>query len=65
MMPSVRLKLGAAFFAVFWTVGMICWGGSCSPASIVITTIAGVLAAYLWYRLMRWQMPRGRVPREP
>ncbi|SDS91046.1 hypothetical protein [Bradyrhizobium canariense] len=65
MFPSARLKCSAVFFSVFWTIGMVCWDRSYSEANIIMTVMAGALAAYFWCRIMRRQIPRGRVPARP
>jgi hypothetical protein len=59
--PSIQLKWGSVFFAVFWIVAMLRWGGSMERANIVMTMICGVAAGYGWYRCMRWQVPRSSV----
>jgi hypothetical protein len=41
---------------------MIWVSGMFNAANILITTFGGAVAGYAWYRLMRWQLPRGRVP---
>ena len=62
MNPSTQLKRSAVFFAVFWSAGMLWWDGSFSRANIVITAICGAMVGYAWYRAMRWQVARGKVP---
>jgi hypothetical protein len=59
--PSIQLKLGSVFFAVFWIVAMLRWSGSIEGANIVMTTICGAAAGYGWYRCMRWQVSRSSV----
>jgi fructose-specific phosphotransferase system IIC component len=54
MNPTTGLKWSAAFFTVFWTAGMLLWSGAFNPANVVITIIGGIIAGYLWYRMMRW-----------
>jgi hypothetical protein len=54
----IPLKWSATAFAVLWTGWMIWWSGDFAPANIIILTICGALAGYLWYRLMRWQFRR-------
>lgn len=56
--PSIQLKLGSVFFAVFWILAMLRWSGSMERANIVI---CGVAAGYGWYRCTRWQVPRSSV----
>jgi hypothetical protein len=53
MNPTTGLKWSAAFFAVFWTAGMLLWSGVFNPANIVITAISGAIAGILWYFVMR------------
>jgi hypothetical protein len=53
MTATIGLKWSAAFFAVFWTVGMLLWSGVFDPANIAITTISGAIAGALWYWIMR------------
>jgi hypothetical protein len=60
--PSTRLKLGALFFSIFWTIGMVVWGGSFDRAHLAITAISGALLGYAWYRFMRWWLSRSRIP---
>ena len=66
MNPRIGLKWSAAFFTMFWTVGMLLWSGASNPANIALTTIAGSIAGYLWYRMMRWLVIGGHGPmRQP
>ena len=53
MNATTGLKWSAAFFAVFWTAGMLLWSGVFNPANIVITAISGAIAGILWYFVMR------------
>ena len=62
MYPSTRLKLCSVFFTVFWIVGMLLWSDSIDGANIIMLAICGVVVGYFWYRAMRWQLPRGRIP---
>jgi hypothetical protein len=62
MYPSVRLKLCSVFFTVFWIVGMLWWSDSIDSVNIIMMTICGLTVGYVWYRAMRWQIPRGRIP---
>ena len=63
--PVTRMKWSAVAFAMLWTGWMIWWSGNFAPAEIIILTICGGLAGYLWYRLMCWQFRRmGMLPRE-
>jgi Flp pilus assembly protein TadB len=54
MNPTTGLKWSAVFFTVFWTAGMLLWSGVFDLPNIVITTVSGIIAGYLWYLLMRW-----------
>jgi hypothetical protein len=62
MYPSSRLKLNSVVFAVIWTVGMLCWEQPFDVAKLIVTSICGLAIGYLWYRVMRAILPRGRVP---
>ncbi len=63
--PTASLKWASVAFAVLWTGGMIWWSGHLAAAEIVILTICGAVAGYLWYRLMCWQFRRrGRLTRD-
>jgi UDP-N-acetylmuramyl pentapeptide phosphotransferase/UDP-N-acetylglucosamine-1-phosphate transferase len=63
--PLTSLKCGAIAFAVLWPAWMVWWSGSFAPANIIILTICGAVAGYLWFRIMRWQFRRmGMLPRE-
>jgi hypothetical protein len=53
MTATTGLKWSAAFFALFWTVGMLLWSGVFNPANIAITTVGGAIAGTLWYFVMR------------
>jgi hypothetical protein len=53
MTATIGLKWSAAFFAVFWTAGMLLWSGMFNPANIAMTTIGGAIAGALWYFIMR------------
>jgi hypothetical protein len=54
MDQAKRLKLGAIFFAIFWTLGMLWWSGEFHAVNIVILTICGAVGGYLWYLAMNW-----------
>ena len=56
--PVARLKWSSAAFAILWTGWMIWWSGNFEPANIIILSICGAVAGYLWYRLMCWQFRR-------
>jgi hypothetical protein len=63
MNATTGLKWSAAFFAVFWTAGMLLWSGVFNPANIAITAISGIIAGTLWYFIMRRVMiGRARQP---
>jgi hypothetical protein len=63
MHPLISLKLGAIAFALLWTVWMGWSSGSHGVAQIVILTVCGAVAGYLWYLGMRWQFRRmGMLP---
>jgi hypothetical protein len=62
MYPAARLKLSAVVFTVLWTGWMLWWSGSLDRVNVIMLAICGVVAGYAWYRAMRWQLPRGRVP---
>ena len=60
-----RLKWSAVVFAVLWTGCMIWWSGDYDRVNVVMLTIWGAVAGYLWYRFMRWHFQRkGLLPRE-
>jgi UDP-N-acetylmuramyl pentapeptide phosphotransferase/UDP-N-acetylglucosamine-1-phosphate transferase len=52
------LKWGSIAFAVLWTGWMIWWSGDFAAVNIIILTICGAVAGYLWYRLMCWRFRR-------
>ena len=58
MDQAKRLKFGAIFFTIFWVGAMLWWSGEHHPANIVILTICGSIAGYLWYLAMRWTFQR-------
>ena len=49
MDQAKRLKFGAIFFTIFWVGAMLWWSGEYHPANIIILTICGAIAGYLWY----------------
>jgi hypothetical protein len=55
---STRLKMGTVFFTVIWSAGQIWLRGD-----IIMTAMCGPAVGYAWYRVMRWQLARGRLPR--
>jgi hypothetical protein len=56
--PTSQLKWSSVAFTVLWTAGMIWWSGDFAAANIIILTICGAIAGYLWYRAMCWQFRR-------
>ena len=62
MHPSSKLKLHSVVFAVIWSVGMLCSERPFDVAKLIVTSICGFTSGYLWYRVMRTILPRGRVP---
>jgi hypothetical protein len=62
MYPSSRLKLNSVFFALAWTIGMLLLDGNLDRINLIETSIFGAACGYLWYRIMRKRLPRGRVP---
>jgi hypothetical protein len=48
----VSLRISAIFFGVVWTAGMLWWSAPLDVPTIVIWSVAGVLTAFAWYRLM-------------
>ena len=62
--PLTSLKLGGLAFAILWPAWMVWWSGDFAPANIIIMTVCGGIAGYLWYRLMCWSFRRmGMLPR--
>ncbi len=65
MNPSSPLKLGAIAFAVLWVGWMLWWGGSVDRVNVIMLSICGGVAAFAWYRSMRWLFVRGgALPRD-
>jgi hypothetical protein len=58
--PSTPLKLAAVSFAVLWTLWMLWWSGSLDRVNVVLLTLCGAVAGYLWYLAMRWFARRAR-----
>jgi predicted glycosyl hydrolase (DUF1957 family) len=54
MKPTTPLKLSAIAFTVLWSGWMLWWSGTYEPANIIILSVCGSIAGYLWYRGMRW-----------
>jgi hypothetical protein len=61
MYPSSRLKLNAVFFTLAWTIGMLLLDGKLDRVNVIETSIFGMACGYLWYRVLRKRLPRGRV----
>ncbi len=59
--PSTPLKLGAVAFAVLWTLLMMWRSGSLDRVNVIMLTICGAVAGYLWYLAMRWLLRRMRL----
>jgi hypothetical protein len=62
MTQSTCLKLAAILFTAFWIAYMLWYSDSISPLSFLLMVLSGLVVGYGWYRAMRWQLPRGRVP---
>jgi hypothetical protein len=62
MNSAARLKLSAVIFTVLWTGWMLWWSGSFDRVNVIMLAISGIAVGYAWYRAMRWQLSRGRVP---
>jgi hypothetical protein len=62
MHPSSSLKIRAVIFAVLWIGFMLWWSGSAGRVNVMTLTLCGALVGYGWYRTMRWQLSRGRIP---
>jgi hypothetical protein len=60
MDQAKRLKPGAIAFTIFWVGAMLWWSGEHHPANIIILTICGTIAGYLWYLAMRLTFQRLR-----
>jgi hypothetical protein len=58
MKPTTPLKLCAIAFTVLWSGWMLWWSGSYDRANVIILTICGSIAGYLWYLAMRWWFRR-------
>ena len=58
MKPTVPLKYCSIAFTVLWVSWMIWWSGIYHPANIIILSICGAVAGYLWYYAMRWSFRR-------
>jgi hypothetical protein len=60
--PLAQLKLSAVVFTVMWIGWMLWRSGSLDRVNVIMLAICGVVVGYAWYRAMRWQLSRGRVP---
>ena len=58
MKPTVPLKYCSIAFTVLWASWMIWWSGIYHPVNVIILSICGAVAGYLWYRAMRWSFRR-------
>ena len=54
MDQAKRLKWSAIAFTVFWIGGMLWWSGTYDLVNIIILSVCGAWAGYLWYLAMRW-----------
>ncbi len=64
MNPVTPLKLGSILFAIHWIVWMAWWNESFGVANIVIFSVFGAVAGWLWFLGMRWSFRRaGLLPR--
>ena len=52
MKPTIPLILSAIAFAVLWSGWVACL--SHEPRTLAITAACAFVAAFLWYRVMRW-----------
>ena len=60
MDQAKRLKPSAIAFTIFWVGAMLWWSGEHHLANIIILTICGTIAGYLWYLAMRLTFQRLR-----
>ena len=58
MNPTIPLKLSAIAYAVLWSGWMFWWSGNYDLTNIIILVACDSIAAYLWYRVMRWSFRR-------
>jgi hypothetical protein len=58
MNPTAGLKWSAAFFGVFWTVGMAWLRGAYDPGYFVVTAAGGSVAGYIWYLVLAMLITR-------
>jgi hypothetical protein len=59
MTPLTALKFGAIAFAFLWVGWMLWWSGSVDRVNVIMLSICGSVAAFAWYRSMRWLFVRG------
>lgn len=64
MLPLLRLKLGSVLFGALWALVMFWVSGNYSMANGVILASFGVVAGYVWYRLIRRKLPREQAPKQ-
>lgn len=68
MTHRLRLKLASLAFAVLWTGWMMWWSAPLRPAEIVILSVSGVLAGFIWHwlygRWYRWHLARKFFPQK-
>jgi hypothetical protein len=65
--PTTPLKLSAIAFTVLWSGWMLWWSGAYDPGNIIIISVCGAIAGYIWYRAMHWsfrRMSRLRLPHD-
>lgn len=57
----MSLRISAVLFAVLWTVGMLWFNAPFELHKLIIWSVAGVVAGYVWYWLMvKWMNYVGR-----
>ena len=67
MQPTAPLKYASIAFTVLWVGWMVWWSGIQDLANVIILSVCGAVAGYLWYRAMRWSfrwmklLPRNHV----
>jgi hypothetical protein len=52
------LPAASVLFAVLWTAGMLWWNAPLHIAETIILVVAGAVAGFLWYFVMRLFMKR-------
>ena len=60
MKPTTPLKLSAIAFTVLWSGWMLWWSGEYDPGNVIIVSVCGAIAGYIWYRGMHWSFRRMR-----